>query len=201
MNKEINRILGKVSGKARTIIRTKRYYSKSALINHFKTHILCHLEGTMAAFFHCSTTHLEKLNQVQNRFIEKIEVSEDDALSKHNLFPLQARRDIAALGIIHKVTIGIADPEIAEMFPPGAVRSSYPTRLLKSRHNKQISDICDGRQSRILQNSIFGMARVYNRLPQDTVDAKSIRIFQSRLIQMARDEKPLNAYMFSSRSR
>ena len=75
----------------------------------------------------------------------KIEISEDDALSKHNLLPLQARRDIAALGIIHKVTIGIADPEIAEMFPPGAVRplqlpdqtTGEPTQQVNIRHMRR----------------------------------------------------------------
>ena len=187
MTDEISRILGKARGKAKAFFRTMRYYSVGGLIAQFKTHVLCHLEGTMGAFFHASTSHLAKLNAVQRIFVEKLGLSEESAFLNYNLAPLQLRRDIAALGMLHKVTLNIAKQPFLDLFPPRPARDILPTRLLLRRHTKQLKDRCDGRQSVLLQNSLFGMARVYNLLPQRLVDSRTVKIFQRNLTKLARD--------------
>ena len=101
---------------------------------------------------------------------------------QHNLAPLQTRRDIALLGLIHRTVLGLGAEHFAKWF----YRSkepvhTYPTKFQEAKHDKQIFDYLDGSHTELLRRSAFGLTRVYNELPQTTVDATSVSAFQKKL--------------------
>jgi len=187
MSEEVERIRGKAYPKVRAILRTQGFYNTAGLIGQFKAHVLPHIEGSIGAIFHASTTQLRRVDSIQRFFLGEICVEDAQAFLMHNLAPSRLRRNIAVLGFLHKVNIGKAHPHLQRLFPHAQVRSERPTRLSVHRHNRQIEDFCDGSQTVQFQQSIFGMVKIYNRLPQAVVDAKSIQAFQRLLTKMAKN--------------
>ena len=187
MSEEINRILSRSRPKVKAILRSQRYYSTKQLIQQFKTHVLCIQEGSTAAFFHAASSHLEILNVIQRDFVAKVGLSDEEAFIDHNLAPLKIRRNIAALGFLHRVTLGLAHPDIAKLFPPEPNASHrFRTRLSINRHGKQLMDRCDGTQNDLVHRSFFGMVRVYNLLPDRAIEKQTVHTFQRELTSMAR---------------
>ena len=128
-------------------------------------------------------------------------VTAAEALAEHNLAPLNMRRDIAMLAILYKVSVNKAPLPIQQLF------SLRPATLGRhgftgsgERHSRQIADpVCPSHTVQS-ERSIFGLTRVYNRLPPHTVDAGSVTSFQSRLQaaakQAAKHEAPNWSAMF-----
>ena len=48
------------------------------------------------------------LNQTQDKFLEAVGVTAKAALVDFNLAPLSSRRDMAMLGLLHRVQLGLA---------------------------------------------------------------------------------------------
>jgi hypothetical protein len=91
------------------------------------------------------------------------------------------------LGLLHKIVLGQAHAAFSQLFPVvGKPQHQYYTRLAARCHSKQILDRCHGPHPAYLGRSVFGMARIYNRLPQETVDIASVSRFQSSLTSQAR---------------
>ena len=68
-------------------------------------------------------------------------VSEVEALTKYKLALLPARRDMAMLGLLHRVCHGIPPGPLAALFPSGRVReSTVPTRISEVRHGRQLAE-------------------------------------------------------------
>ena len=181
MDVECRRIVKKARPKCTAILRTSSYYSVKELLNQFKTHVLCLLEGSSCAVFHASNTHLQSLDRVQTSFVEKLGLGESEAFLAHNLAPLTLRRDIAALGFLHKIVLGIAHPAIVALFPMAS-----PSRYSSRRHSKQFVDQIRAEDTLVLRRSLFGMCSVYNRLPQGYVNVDSVSEFQAMLVSDAR---------------
>ena len=125
---------------------------------------------------------LGAVEDVQNRFLVEIGLSASDALLSFSLAPLQSRRDIAMLGILHRVLLGVAPTDIASFFPPMRhMRFPRDARGSSLRYNKQLLDRIDGSQPAMLARSLFGQVYIYNLLPQRAVDVASVKKFQSCL--------------------
>jgi len=187
MVEEIGRIRGKTRPKVKAILRMRSFYNTASLIMQFKAHALPHIEGSTGAVFHASSTQLSRIDVIQESFIRELGISDRDAFLQHNLAPSRLRRNIAALGLIHKVVIGKAHPALKDFFPSKDARSCHPTRLSTHRHTQQVQDFCDGSQSQQFQHSLFGMVKIYNLLPQRAVDQRTVTAFQKFLTRMARD--------------
>ena len=99
MNTCYEQLLGKIRPKSVAILRTRAYYDVPELLNQYKTHIWGLVEIYSCAYFHAASTLLQKITQVQQSFLHKLELSEDDACLKYNFAPTDLRRNIAALGI------------------------------------------------------------------------------------------------------
>ena len=69
MDAEVERVLKKASPKIKTILRTRKYYGVHGLVEQYKTHVLCIIEGTNGSYFHAATTHLNKLDMLQTKFL------------------------------------------------------------------------------------------------------------------------------------
>ena len=112
----------------------------------------------------------------------EIGLSASDALLSFSLAPLQSRRDIAMLGVLHRVVLGLAPADIASFFPPMThMRFPRDARGSSLRHNKKLLDRIDGSQPAMLARSLFGLVYIYNLLPQRAVDVASVKEFQSCL--------------------
>ena len=90
------------------------------------------------------------------------------------------------LGLIYRVTHGIAHPKLQELFPRMHRTSRYDTRLGTNRHNMQLVETRPGTHHKLLERSVFGLVRVWNRLPQATVDARGVTAFQKTLTHLVR---------------
>ena len=167
--------------RTRAVLRLRPFYSTSELVNFYRNQVLSFLEVFTAAIHHANDFFLASVDRVQSAFLDELGLTEEIALLEFHLAPLGARRDIAILGLLHKIALGLAPASLCNMFPSGD--ASFPRNLrgLGSRHTKQLRDPIDGCQSRAMTRSAFGRIYVYNQLPQDLVDATDVKPFQKRL--------------------
>ena len=147
----------------------------------YKCHVLPVLEFPTPAVFHASTGVVELLDKVQKRFLRELQLSEEEALLRFNLAPLSCRRDIAILGLIHRTVLKQGPSHFQKWFFPRSGQPSYATRLQEHRHDKQLHDYLQGSHSELLRRSPLGQVRVYNQLPQEAVNASTVKLFQRRL--------------------
>ena len=148
----------------------------------FKCHVLPVLEFPTPAVYHAATTLLDSLDRVQRRFLREVGLSEEEALLNHNLAPLNTRRDMAALGLIHRTVLGLGPPHFRTwFFPATTTPHNHATRRQTPKHNKQLHDYLQGNHTELLRRSLLRQVRVYNSLSQSTVDANSVSLFQHRL--------------------
>ena len=112
-------------------------------------------------------------------------MSELDALRDFRLAPLNSRRDMAMLGVLHKFNLGLAPPQLAAFFHRIGAVEEHPLRcklrLWQKLHDEQLATPVDFSSSKLLKRSLFGLARCYNTLPQNIVDCKSVRGLQREL--------------------
>lgn len=125
---------------------------------------------------------LQVLDNIQNRFLQEVDLGISEALLEHNLAPLSTRRDIAMLGLIHRVVLGVAPAQFNIFFGPER-RPAFPRSLRRPdlRHNRQLHDPMDGTHSNAIQRSCLALIYPYNLLPQCTVDLESVSTFQRHL--------------------
>ena len=181
MDKQCQEVARRAGWKLKTLLKTKRYYNTRELVGLYKCHVLPVLEFSTPAVYHAATTTLDLLDRVQRRFLKEVGLTEEEALLQHNLAPLNCRRDMAALGLIHRTALGQGPVHFVKWFFPADVSHSYSTRRQTSRHNKQLYDYLQGSHTELLRRSLLGQVRVYNDLPQLTVDSKTVKLFQRKL--------------------
>ena len=179
--------VGKAKPKVTAILRCRQYYDKEDLVKQFKTHVWCILEGNVGGFYHACDTILGRLDQVQESFERALDFAPGETFFAYNLIPLTTRRDIAMLGFIFRCAEGLA-PEALQLLFPGAsqVGHCYPTRFREDRHPIQLEELRTGTHHALLRRSVFGLVRIWNRLPAEVVMAKNIEKFQSGLTDMVR---------------
>lgn len=96
MREEVGRVRSKASPKVKALLRTRPFYSTAAMVLQFKTHALCLLEGTVRAIFRASTSHLDILDGIQDKYLRDIGLIVSDAFLDHNLALLCLRRDVGS---------------------------------------------------------------------------------------------------------
>ena len=170
------------------LLRSRRYYNQKQLFKLYKSHILSFLKSSTPGVFHAARSHLELVDHLQDVFLREVGISSCDALRYHNLAPLRTRRDIAMLGMIHRAALQLGPAQFWHWLRLAPNRERRTTRLAARRHNKQLVDMCDGSQSALLARSAFGLVKVYNLLPQDVIDRRSVKLFQKALQTLVKDE-------------
>ena len=68
MKLAIEKILAQIRPKVTALLRTRAHYDVPTLIVQFKTHIWGILEAHNGAIFHAASSHLDKLDRVQDGF-------------------------------------------------------------------------------------------------------------------------------------
>ena len=155
------------------------------MVRLYKAQILPFMESSTPALYHAAPSTLAWIDRVQVRFLKEIDLSEFDALRDFRLAPLKCRRDIAMLGVLHKVNLGTAPPQLAALFPRIGLVDELPEkcrlRLWRQLHNMQLATPVDLAASDFLRRSVFGLMRFYNKLPQIMVNAKTVKLLQREL--------------------
>ena len=182
MHQGVRALCVQAAWRVKALRRVRRFYSVRQMIHLYKSRVLSYVEAGCVAFFHAAPSVLEPLDRIQSRFLDFLGVSVERAFLDFNLAPLSVRRQMAALGLIHRCVLDKAPIAISAFFPRIGVRHvAYATRLEAARHDKQIVDKVRGSESQVFKRSLFGFARVYNRLPQGIVDSLSVGAFQREL--------------------
>ena len=114
--------------------------------------------------------------------LEELQIGEKEALLEYSLAPLRLRRDMAMLGLLHRINMGWA-PSCLRKFIYAADGPSFPRSLRapELRHSRQLNEVSDGTESRLFNRSVFGLVYTYNCLPQVVVDSTKVSIFQRHL--------------------
>ena len=146
----------------------------------YKSQLLSYLEYRTAAIYHACDTILAPLDKFQDRFLKELGISAEDALFHFNLAPLQCRRDMAMLGMLHRTALG-KGPDHFQHFFQASIADRHFTRSGSCRHNRQLVDIKDRHFLEIERRSALGLIWVYNRLPAEIVYYDTVKGFQTAL--------------------
>lgn len=196
MEKQIQSLVSRCKWKLKTLLRAKRYFNEEQLVKQYKTHILPYLEFATPAVYHATATALEPLDKLQATFLREVGLTPLEALKKYNLAPLETRRDIALLGVVHRTVLGEGPPQFQRwFFAAEGASHEYNTRRQEARrkHGKQLHDYLNRDQSALLRRSPLGLARVYNELDAQVVKCTTVKSFQAELQKLVRKQAEAGA--------
>ena len=134
------------------MLRTRRFYTDADLIVLYKAHLLSFLEYRTPAIYHATRAVLERLDNVQSRFLRNANVDEVAALVEFRLAPLAVRRDIAMLGVIHRNVLGKGPDHFNEHF---VLQTTSGTG-----HRRQLVDPRREVKHPLIRRSLFGLIAV-----------------------------------------
>ena len=154
----------------RTILRTRRFYCSAELVQLYKTNLLPFLEYRTVALCHAQRQVLAKLDRVQTRLLRDAGVSELEALIGFPLAPLETRRDIAMLGLIHRAVLSKGPNHFKEFFQLSGAAGH--------RHRLHLKEVP---MTRMLSWTAIDLIEVYYLLPSWTVEIFSVKGFQGAL--------------------
>ena len=167
------------------MLKSRKFFTTPELVRLYKAQILSYLESSTPALYHAAASVLALLDRIQWGFQREVGFSEIECLRNVRLAPLKSRRDMAMLGVLHKINLGIAPPQLQALFPKLGDIEELPMRQ-RLRHwrplrSKQVSTHANFSSSNVLKRSLFGLVHCYNILPQHVVDASSVQLFQRKL--------------------
>ena len=169
------------------VLRPRRFFSIPELFRLYKSLVVSYIESGTPGYFHAAESVLDCVDRVQRRFLREMDMSDEVALINFRLAPLATRRDMAILGFLHRVNLGLVSEQIKTMFPRVGQRANIGNviaarvRGATAWHNKQLYDRVTATSTVQFKRCIFGMVRCYNALPQHIVDLKTVKAFQRTL--------------------
>ena len=164
------------------LLKGRRHFTTPELVHLYKAQVLSFVESSTPGLYHAAPTVLDRVDRVQRRLLRELGLDELQALLNFRLAPLPSRRDMAMLGALHKVTLGLAPPQLAAFFPPRVrpanLYERQRLRYLRPLHDKQLHTDCGITATDVMRRSLFGLVHAYNQLPQRVVDQKTVKGFQ-----------------------
>ena len=181
MKRAANDLANAFRWKLTKLLRAKQYLDTPSAVIQFKSRILSYVEHRTAAIYHSDSTVLDPVDKQYDRFLSELGLIRKDALFSFSLAPLNSRRDMAMLGVIHRSVLK-KEPEQIHEFYELEPNSTHPTgRSSLRRHDKQLKTYRRGKFLETTAKSILGLIDIYNMLPQELVDIENVRAFQSKL--------------------
>ena len=160
------------NSKLQALLRARKYYNDGDVLQLFKSHVLSFIEYRTTAIAHASPILLEAVDDILTRLLVRLGMSHEEALMHFNLAPLNIRRDIAQLGLIHRSILQKGPPHFKELFP----KIQSVNGRFRSVYNR-----AHGCNASYIKNSIFNLIGCYNRLPYAIVAVDDVSTFQGEL--------------------
>ena len=176
MQDAISGLTSEMRWRVRSILRTQRYNTIANMVHLYTAKVLSYCECRTAVIYHACTSLLQHVDRVRGGFLEEINIDAVTALSVFNLAPLSLRRDIAMLGLIHRTTLGQGPPHFQQLFFREDTANKQSVRT--SGHEHKLHEYSDDTQLDIVKRSALGLCSIHNLLPEDIVQAKSVKTFQ-----------------------
>ena len=157
--------------KVKALLRTSPYYDQCQLVQGYKAHVLCILEGATGAIYHASASVLQKLDRVQDRFLRAVGLSDREAFLQHNLTTLGLRRVIAMLGLLFRCVSGLAHDGLCSLFlKTPAAGHRHDTRNAAARHSHQLEETWERFHLDTARRSFLGLVRAWDLLPAEILE-------------------------------
>ena len=166
------------NSKLRALLRARKYYTNSDVLRLFKAHLLSFIEYRTIAIAHAAPVLLEGVDDILTKLLVSLNISHEQALMQFNLAPLDVRRDIAQLGLIHRTVLKKGPPHFKELFPRMPSINGHFRTVLNRAH---------GCNAAYIRHSIFSLIGCYNRLPSEIVAIESVSGFQSELQKLVQN--------------
>lgn len=99
-----------------------------------------------------------------------------------NLAPLEIRRDISMLGLIHRTMLNQGPPQFQKFFKRRSHEHTFRWNL-RTRRNNGLHYPRSFSNLGIFKRSAHGLVAIYNMLPNYIVEAQNVKKFQSSLQQ------------------
>ena len=151
------------------------------MLGQFKSHIWCHCEYSSSVLFLAVPSQRVRVDQVQERYLRELGITEEDAFLNYNFAPLGLRRGFALLGFLHKRVLGACHPAVCEALPFSSDVFRTHDKALDTKASEVSSYVP------LFRRSIYHYVAVYNVLPQEIVDMQTVSGFQSQLTCIAKD--------------
>ena len=103
-----------------TTMRARRFHEVPQLVRVYKSKVLSFVECRTPAVYHATKTTPAGTDAVRTRFLRERGLSDEDAFLHFNLAPLEARRDIAMLGLFHRSVLRNGPRPFRDMFLPAS---------------------------------------------------------------------------------
>ena len=120
MHEAVRSVATEAGWRLQTLLRVRRFFTTPETFRMYKAQVLSYVESGTPALYHAAPSVLNRIDMVQRRFLRELGVSEVAALNDYRLAPLESRRDMAMLGALHKVTLGLAPAQLMALFPAKA---------------------------------------------------------------------------------
>ena len=85
------------------------------LVQQYKQQMLSLIEYRTGAIYHATTSVLQHLDRLQEKFLCDLGITREAALMDFSLAPLSLRRDIALLGLLNRSAIGGGPPQFLQL--------------------------------------------------------------------------------------
>ena len=108
----------------------------------------------------------------------RLGISHEESLMHFNMAPLDIRRDIAQLGLIHRSVLKKGPPHFQRLFP--RIQSI-------NGHYRSIFNRAHGCRAAYIKHSVFSLIGCYNRLPVEIIAINDVNMFQSELQNLIRN--------------
>ena len=168
------RLVAKLSNmKVKSILQCYKYFTKRQLVELYKSLVMSFVESKTCGIAHACSSHLDKIDSIQSKFLNGIDISDHEAFLHYNLAPLSCRRDLAMLAVIHKVVLGKGVPHLNDF-----VKMDTD---VAPRGCRQYRRVCEhvGNLPDYLRRSLIGYLWIYNRLEVHVVAHNCVHAFQS----------------------
>ena len=157
MEEAVHNLVVEVNWKLRTLERSVGYHRDAELVKLYKARVLGYVEYRTPAVYHATDTVLAPLNKLQDSFLRKLGITPLEALMEFRLAPLETRRDMAMLGLVHRAALRKGPPQFWQYFCADETNSIVRTRLGKRRHTKQLTETRKGRFLELVRRSALGL--------------------------------------------
>ena len=128
MSSAVDEVVNESRWRMKMLLSSQRFFNGKHVLLLYKQQILSFIEYRTAAIYHCCDTKLAALNAIQDTATAAAGMSTTEALLESNLAPLQTRRDMAMLGLIHRTVLGLGPSQFAQYFKV-APRCKHPDEL------------------------------------------------------------------------